>query len=321
MMERLTNFQEQDAITEVLRSVSFNSALFFQSKLQAPWAFDIAGRGMTSFHIVRRGRCWLRAGSDANAVKLVSGDLVMLTRGDEHFMGDDPKTSPTRFDLLEAKQLVDETNTFRSGGKGAVTELVCGCFLFGDAKLNPLLSTLPPVIYIKGDGGRAVPWLQTTLEFIANEAKTNRPGAESVITRLSDVLFVQAVRTFLTTKEGQRMGWLRALKDPGVGRAMNLIHRQAEFPWTVQSLGARVGMSRSLFADRFRSLVGESPLHYRARWRLNKAATLLKTTSVKLAEVAERVGYESEFTFSRAFKRATGVSPSVFRKSAKKFRT
>ena len=320
-MERLTNFQEQDAITEVLKSVSFNSVLFFQSKLQAPWAFGIAGRDMTSFHIVTRGRCWLRAGSDANAVKLVSGDLVILTHGDEHFIGDDPKTSPTGLDLLEAKQLVDKTSAFRSGRKGAITELVCGCFLFGDAKLNPLLSALPSVIHIKGDGGRAVPWLQTTLEFIANEAKTNRPGAEGVITRLSDILFVQAVRTFFTTKEGQRMGWLRALKDPGVGRAMNLIHRQAESPWTVQSLGAQVGMSRSVFADRFRSLVGESPLHYRARWRLNKAATLLKTTSVKLAEVAERVGYESEFTFSRAFKRATGVSPSVFRKSAKKFRT
>ena len=320
-MERLTNFQEQDAITEVLKSVSFNSVLFFQSKLQAPWAFGIAGRDMTSFHIVTRGRCWLRAGSDANAVKLVSGDLVILTHGDEHFIGDDPKTSPTGLDLLEAKQLVDKTSAFRSGRKGAITELVCGCFLFGDAKLNPLLSTIPPVIYIKGYGRRPVPWLQTTLEFIANEAKTNRPGAESVITRLSDILFVQAVRTFFTTKEGQRMGWLRALKDPGVGRAMNLIHRQAESPWTVQSLGAQVGMSRSVFADRFRSLVGESPLHYRARWRLNKAATLLKTTSVKLAEVAERVGYESEFTFSRAFKRATGVSPSVFRKSATKFRT
>src|SRR6516225_8181861 len=248
-MERLTNFQEQDAISEVLRSVSFNSVLFFRSKLQAPWAFGMARRDMTSFHIVTRGSCWLRAGSDANAVKLVSGDLVILTRGDEHFIGDDLKTSPTRLDLLEARQMVDKTNTFRSGGNGAVTELVCGCFLFGDAKLNPLLSTIPPVIYIKGYGRRPVPWLQTTLELIANEDKTNRPGAESVITRLSDILFVQAVRTFLTTKEGQRISWLRALKDPGVGRAMNLIHRQAESPWTVQSLGAQVGMSRSVFAD------------------------------------------------------------------------
>src|SRR5215470_11516494 len=180
-MERLTNFQEQDAITEVLRSVSFNSVVFFQSKLQAPWAFGMAGRDMTSFHIVTRGTCWLRAGSDANAVKLVSGDLVILTRGDEHFIGDDPMTSPMRLDLLEAKQLADKTNTFRNGGKGAVTELVCGCFLFGDAKLNPLLSTLPTVIYIKGHRGRAVPWLQTTLELIGNEATTSRPGAESVI--------------------------------------------------------------------------------------------------------------------------------------------
>jgi transcriptional regulator GlxA family with amidase domain len=137
-----------------------------------------------------------------------------------------------------------------------------------------------------------------------------------VITRLSDILFIQAVRAFLSTQEGQQIGWLRALKDPQVGHAMNLIHREAEFPWTVQSLGARVGMSRSVFADHFRSLVGESPLRYLARWRLNSAAVLLKTTNAKLAEVAQRIGYESEFTFSRAFKRATGFSPGVYRRSA-----
>jgi len=318
-MERLTNFREQDAITQVLRSVSVDDVTLFRSKLRAPWAFSVLGHGITCFHIVTRGSCWLWVGSDADAVKLVSGDLVILTRGHDHFIGDDPKTSPKLLDLSLVKRLVAEANTFRNGENGRTTELICGGFLFSDVKLNPLLSALPKMIYIKGHDGRPVPWLQTTLKFIADEAKTNRPGVESVITRLSDILFIQAVRAFLATQEGQRMGWLRALKDPQVGRAMNLIHREAEFPWTVQSLGARVGMSRSVFADHFRSLVGESPLHYLARWRLNSAAILLKTSDAKLAEVAKRVGYESEYTFSRAFKRATGFPPGAYRRSETKY--
>ena len=316
-MECLTKFRAEDVITDVLKSVCFKSVIFCRSELRAPWGFSVAAHGMAGFHIVTRGGCWLRVGRDKEAVELAQGDVVILMRGDMHSVADKPETTPTRLDVLLAKQPVDETLTFRFGGSGAVTELVCGGFFFNDGKLNPLLSTLPKVIHTRGGGGDAAPWLRMTLKYIVEELKASRPGVESVITRLSDILFIQAVRAFFATGDGQRTGWLRGLKDPQIGLAINLIHSQPESPWTVQSLGVRVGMSRSSFADRFQSLVGESPVHYLTRWRLNKAAIQLRTTKAKLPEIAERFGYESEFAFSRAFKRAAGISPGAYRKSAR----
>jgi AraC-like DNA-binding protein len=315
-MKNLTTFRPEDVITDVFNSVSFKSVLFCRSELRAPWAFSVAAHGMAGFHIVTRGTCWLRVGRDKEVTKLAEGDVVILTRGDVHSVSDHPKTAPTRLDILLAEQPVDETHTFRCGGSGAVTELVCGGFLINDGKLNPLLAMLPRVIHTRGSNGDAAPYLQLTLKYIAEELKANRPGVESVVTRLSDILFIQAVRTFFGTVEGQQVGWLRGLKDPQIGLAIHMIHSKPESSWTVQSLGARVGMSRSSFAERFQTLVGESPLRYLTRWRLNQAAVELRATTAKLPEIAKRAGYESEFAFSRAFKRAAGVSPGAYRKAA-----
>jgi AraC family transcriptional regulator, alkane utilization regulator len=316
-MECLTKFRKEDVINEVLKSVNLTSTIFCRSELGAPWGFSVAGRDVAGFHIIKRGDCWLRVGSAKSMTKLAAGDLVILTRGDDHSVTDAPETPPTRLDVLVAKQQLDEKNTFRAGGTGAVTELICGGFFLRDMKVNPLLCTLPGLIHIKGRDRQAAPWLHKTLNLIAEEMKSNRPGAESVVTRLSDVIFIQAVRAFLATKEGHQGGWLRGLEDPQIGFAINLIHQQPEFRWTVQALGTRVGLSRSSFADRFQSLVGESPLHYVTRWRLNKAAVLLRTTKAKLPEIGARVGYESEFAFGRAFKRGTGFSPGSYRNSVK----
>lgn len=315
-MERLTNFRADDVVTDVLKSVAFRSVIFCRSELRAPWAFSVAGRNVAGFHVVTRGRCWLRVGKSDDVTELRQGDLVILTQGAEHSVADNPKTPPTRLDLLLEKQPVDKTNTFRAGGDGPVTELVCGGFFLSDGTVNPLIASLPDVIHIRSRDHRAAPWLRATLALIADEIKAGRPGAEHVVVRLSDILFVQAVRAFLAAKSGQSVGWMRGLKDPRVGLAIDMIHRQPELHWTVLSLAERVGMSRSVFADRFQSLVGESPLQYLTRWRLGRAATLLRTTAAKLPEIADRVGYESEFAFSRAFKRVSGLSPSDFRKSA-----
>jgi AraC-like DNA-binding protein len=205
----------------------------------------------------------------------------------------------------------------RFGGNGANSTLVCGAFKFEDRRHNPLLGVLPPLVLIKGEEGRAVQWLEPTLQFIACEAASGRPGAQTIISRLADVLFIQIVRGFLVSTPENQRGWLRALSDAQIGTALSLIHQNPENPWTVATLASKVGMSRSTFAGRFAELVGEPPLHYVTRWRMQKAAALLREGTTTLAEIADRVGYESEAAFSKAFKRWVGTAPGAYRKTAR----
>jgi AraC-like DNA-binding protein len=176
---------------------------------------------------------------------------------------------------------------------------------------------LPPVIVLPGELSRSVHWLEPTLKFIACEAQSGRPGAQTVVSRLADVLFIQIVRGYLATLPASSSGWLGALGDSQIGAALGFIHQSPELDWTVQSLAAKVAMSRSAFASRFARLVGEPPLAYVTRWRMQKAAGLLRQSSATLANIAERVGYDSEAAFSKAFKRAVGSAPGAYRRAAK----
>jgi AraC-like DNA-binding protein len=206
------------------------------------------------------------------------------------------------------------------GGEGDRVTLVSGRITFEDELHNPLLAVLPRVIPLQGELGRSIPWLESTLKFIACEAESGRPGARTVISRLADVLFIQVVRGHLARiSDGNQEtpGWLGALTEPQIGTALGLVHQSPECAWTVASLAQRVGMSRSAFASRFTQLVGEPPLHYITRWRMQKAAGLLRQGHKTLAEVAEQVGYESETAFSKAFKRSVGSSPGAYRRAAK----
>jgi len=203
------------------------------------------------------------------------------------------------------------------GSGGAQATLVTGSFHFEDRRNNPLLSVLPNLIVLPGEMSRNVHWLEPTLKFIACEAASGRPGAQTVVSRLADVLFIQIVRGYLATLPPGASGWLGALGDAQIGAALGLIHQSPELDWTVQSLAARVAMSRSAFASRFARLVGEPPLAYVTRWRMQKAAGLLRQSSATLADIAERVGYDSEAAFSKAFKRTVGSAPGAYRRAAK----
>src|SRR5262249_2204959 len=192
----------------------------------------------------------------------------------------------------------------------------CGGFLLDHPHTNPLLASLPPVLHLSAGRGRSVPWLGATLDWIESEVNARSPGSEAVTTRLCEILFIEALRDHFARSEAAESGWLRALADPAIGPALALIHRQPEARWTVGSLARRLAMSRSSFASKFDSLLGEPPLHYLTRCRLNKAAGLLRTNHAKVAEIAQLVGYESEAAFSKAFKRLFQVGPGEFRRSA-----
>jgi AraC-like DNA-binding protein len=179
-----------------------------------------------------------------------------------------------------------------------------------------LFDSLPPVLHVKGDAGTTVRWLEANLQFVASEMASGEPGFETIVSRLADILVVQAVRAHLAQSGGGCKGWLRALIDPQIGRALSLIHEKPEDDWTVESLASKVGMSRSAFAARFAQLVEEPPLTYLTRWRMQKASRLLETSQAGVAEVAKRVGYDAEAAFSKAFKRWTGVAPGAYRRTA-----
>jgi AraC-like DNA-binding protein len=204
----------------------------------------------------------------------------------------------------------------RVGSGPTVGHYLCGAFHFGAPGDHPLLSALPAVIQVRPERGALQPWLVAHLDAVACEARSGRPGGMAVIARLSEVLFVQAIRYHLAELPASARGWLGALRDPQLARAVGLIHRHPDRPWTVATLAGEAGLSRSQFAERFAAVVGRPPLTYLAEWRMHRGRVLLRDGALRVGEVARRVGYGSEAAFSTAFRRAAGVAPGAYRRAA-----
>ncbi len=311
-----------DALTEILQTVHLESTVLCHCELTAPWGIYIDGDEAAVFHIVTKGCCFLKVDNQPTTISLSTGDFVVISPNLGHVISDNPNSPVINLEKLlfdyqsnSHKPLPNGHKTLRHGGGGTLTKMLSGCFWFRDYPKNPLLTALPPLIHIKGEEGRAVPWLEMTLQFIACEIETDKPASLAVMTRLADVLFVQAIRAYLDGLEGERSSWLQALTDSSMRKALDLIHHHPEENWTVASLAKQVAMSRSAFAARFTQLVGQPPLQYLTAWRMQKAAQLLRDDQgTNIKEIAKRVGYDSEIAFSRAFKRWADVAPGAFRR-------
>jgi AraC-like DNA-binding protein len=308
------NLAHSDVLTDVLATLRPLGRVFCVSELSTPWSMAIPACGFAHFHVIERGGAWLRLeGSPSkSAVSLASGDFVLIPHGKGHTLADSPTTPPVPIGRLVKPQM-GGCNVVQHGGGGAKTLVTCGAFEFGSTTSNPVLQLLPQLIHIAGAqvGGE---WLEPTLKMLAHEARTPRPGSGVIVTRLIDVIVVQAIRAWLDGQPPGAGGWLGALRDRQIGAALGAIHREPGRPWRVSQLARQVGMSRSPFAGRFAALVGDPPLRYLTRWRLHMAMDLLLRTDQPIAEVAGLVGYESEAAFSRAFKRAHGLAPLVWRR-------
>jgi AraC-like DNA-binding protein len=262
---------------------------------------------------VTRGRCCLDVDGLDERFSLAEGDLVILPTGCAHTVRDSPSSQATRLEELVAEGGVDAHGTLRTGGGGAATVLVCGGFHWEDRATNPIVASLPPIIHLQGRAHGVDTWLQLTLAFLSEEAEAGRPGAEVAVTRLADLLFIEALRTYFSAPGTPNRGLAAALRDPRIGAAMVSIQRQPEARWEVGGLARQVAMSRTAFAGRFKALVGESPFSYVTRCRMNKATGALRSSDATIADIAERAGYDSEASFCRAFKRWLGESPATFR--------
>ena len=306
-----------DPLSDVLRAVRLDGAFFYAVEASEPWSVEaVAAKELTprvlpgaehliSYHILTSGRCWGGL-TGQRAVPLAPGDVIVFPHGDGHVMSSDPTlhsepATPGRF---------PETVTIGAGDRVGAT-FVCG-FLGCDRRpFNPLLSTLPRQLHLPGLSSG---WLQSFARQVVEESQARRVGADSVLTRLAELMFVEVLRRYIETLPPDQHGWLAGLRDDAVGRTLGLLHGDPAHAWTLDELAAKVAMSRSAFADRFSTFVGQPPMQYLAHWRMHLAAQRLATGRAKIATIAAEVGYESEEAFSRAFKRLMGVSPAAWRR-------
>ncbi|WP_437973843.1 AraC family transcriptional regulator [Sorangium sp. So ce295] len=306
-----------DALSAVLAPVRLRRTRWVSTVGRAPWGVALpAVKSCIRFHYLVRGSAWLSVDkTDEPRVALSGGDLAVLPLGHAHALRDHPRSSPRSFAELVrcAPDPTHDVIHIDLGTKGPETTFITGGFVLDDPLATPILATLPPLIRMTPDAEQAVPSFLENIQFITREIETNRPGSEIVLLRMADVMFIQILRAYLARLPEDGGGFLGALRDPSTAAALGAMHRRAEEPWTVASLAKEVGLSRSVFAARFTALVGEPPLGYLTRLRMQKAAVLLRE-GAPLAKVSRLTGYSSEASFSHAFRQWAGMAPGAWRR-------
>lgn len=321
-----------DVLSEVLKAVKLDGAVFFNGEFSAPWcAREPDSCTMASylstrtshviiFHLIIDGRAYARVERDGSAVPLKAGDIVIIPHGDAHLMGNGPPVTPIDSAKQLQQVLAEGRMISQFGGGGELTKLICG-YLTCDPQLSQVfMAGLPSIIKVNIRDNPSGQWLEDTLRYSVDHAEASGPGGSAVVAKLSEALFVETLRRYIAQLPHAQTGWLAGVRDPDVGKALALLHRQPAHPWTIATLAHEVGVSRSVLAERFQHYLSDTPIGYLTRWRLQLAAQLLTSTSKSVAEVAGDVGYESEPSFNRAFKREFGLPPARFRTHSKSSR-
>lgn len=314
-----------DALSEAMRAVRVTGALFFNGEFSAPWRFATPSQDQVApvvspgserlvlFHLVTEGMAMARTEGHQD-LQLGAGDIVIFPHGDAHEMWSGRGVRRFPASRLSARLARGELAAEKWGGGGEVTRIVCG-YLGCERHADELfLSGLPPVFSVNVRDSQAGAWIESAIRHCASEIESRRAGRLAVLARLAETLFAEALCRYMDQLPPERTGWLAAARDPKVGKALALLHREPSRAWTLAELARASGASRSLLADRFGRLMGETPLAYLARWRLQLAARRLLTTDRKVLQVAGDVGYESEAAFNRAFRRTFGMPPARYRR-------
>ena len=326
-----------DVLSEVLSSLDLRGTLYFSTEFRPPWGVRVPRfERVARFHLNLRGDCWVGV-EGIEPVLLEAGDLVLVPHGAEHTLAGTPDAVCLSVDEvveragfkgrgalvysgrvdLEQDRAAEGTDDLPGPDRGNPTRLVCGHFSFDDSAGHPLLDQLPPLLVIRHDDAASASRmeLEEIFRIITREVRDGRPGSDAVVHRLSEVLFIQSVRVWAQRQEHDQ-GLMAALLDRHLGTSLEAFHERPEHRWTVEELALAGGLSRTVFAERFREVVGLSPMHYATSWRLRRARKLLETKGLTLDAVAQEVGYESTAAFSRAFKKQVGQSPGAYRRVA-----
>ena len=315
-MDPLTAMPTSDPLGEALHTLRMDGVFYCRSELSAPWGMTLDPMpGYLWFHVVTTGRMLLDV-DDEHSLWLHPGDVTLVPHGNGHVLRSEPGVRAPGIMELDREYPSDRYEIIRHGGGGAPTRLICGAVRFDHPVARNLVAMLPPTIQIEASDGPRAGRMHDVFRLMAAEAREAQPGGEAVITRLSDVLVIQAIRSWIDTAPAARTGWLGALQDEQIGRALALIHRDPARAWTVESLARELALSRSAFAARFTQLTGEPAIQYVTRWRMQVAQSALETEGATVAELSERLGYRSEAAFARAFKRVTGMPPGAVKRRA-----
>ena len=338
-----------DVLSDTLHVVRLAGAIFLNARFCAPWAvisppadqlaryLGLSNDCIALFHMLVEGECWVALEGHA-PVHLSAGDVFIFPRADQHVIGSALSIDPQPIAALLPAGPVEGIAQIEGGSVGQASRFVCG-FLHCDQRFNPLVGTLPGLLVVRtrvnanssiapstATRHAAAPtadvlsiaagdWLATTLRYAVEEAESLRPGHAVMLGRLTEILFVEVLRHYMQQLPAAQRGWLSAVRDPVVGQTLRLLHAHPERAWTVEDLASAAAVSRSTLADRFTLLVGEPPMRYLTAWRIQLAQSLLRQSHASVAEVALRVGYESEAAFNRAFKRRVGLPPAAWRAS------
>jgi len=317
-----------DVLSEILKVVKLKGALFYNVEFSFPWCVRAASsRGLANhfkagvehvivYHLLTEGRASIRLDS-GQLITLNAGDLVMIPHGDPHIMENGRATQPIDDSEQLGEVLAQGMKLWRIGGGGEVTRVVCG-YMACDPRLSQVfLSGLPPVFKISIRNDASGQWLEKSIRFSVDQTGRCDAGGEAVLAKLSEVLFVEALRAYITSLPPEQTGWLAGARDAEVSKALALMHQRPADPWTIASLAQQAGVSRSVLAERFRHFLGEPPMAYLMRWRLQLGAEMMTSTNYSVAQIASEVGYESEAAFNRAFKREFALPPARFRNKSR----
>ncbi|MBA3765864.1 MAG: AraC family transcriptional regulator [Acidobacteria bacterium] len=314
-----------DVLSEILRVVRLEGALFFNAEFSSPWCISEprstaiasylspeAGH-LILYHFLTEGRAFAKL-ADGRREELTAGDVVIFPHGDTHLLGNGSPEKPVDAVQMFAKNLTQGLKLARFGGGGEITRFVCG-YLVCEPRLSEVfLAGLPPMLKVHLANEPSGQWLENSIRFSVGEGNGSNAGSGLVLAKLSEVLFVETLRRYINALPPDQTGWLAGARDPIISQALALLHREPAHPWTVSNLARRVGLSRTRLAERFRHFLEESPMAYLTKWRLKLGAEILLSTEDSVAEVAMAAGYGSEAAFNRAFKREFACPPSQFRR-------
>jgi AraC-like DNA-binding protein len=298
-----------DILAEVLDRIRLGGNLLFHFELGHPWNLALPERPYALFHYLSRGSATL-ALEQGREVRMIEGDFVVVTRGEPHVIYSDRRTKP--LPILDLDRLSGRLGVVRHGGSAQpLSTMICGNFTVARPSRGSVLELLPPVLLLKptADGG----WLEAILQRMVSEAALERPGQGVALSRLTEVLFVEVLRSWIKSLGPGEGGWLGAMADPHIGPALQLIHERPDRPWTLGDLGHSVGLGRSAFSARFTKLVGQSMYRYLIARRMSEAAFLIETSDEGIAQIATRVGYQTTAAFSKLFHRHHGLPPGRYR--------
>jgi AraC-like DNA-binding protein len=314
-----------DAFSQILSAVKLNGAVFFSAEFSAPWGFSSSpanrmaqniapgAEHLVLYHLVIQGSALIEF-ADGQCISLEPGDIVIFPNGDAHDMSSGKGlTRPFPNYGINSKIESRDLTPLRAGGGGAVSKFVCGYMTCDPVLCRPILAGLPPVLRVNIRADKSGHWLESSIMHLVDEAASGRVGSEVMLAKLSEALFVDTLRRYVSSLPEQQIGWLAGTRDPVVGKSLGLLHSRVSEPWTIAELALQVGISRSALVERFTRYLAEPPMTYLTRWRLQLAARSLEKTSRGVAEIAAQVGYESEAAFNRAFKREFGQPPGRYR--------